>query len=179
MEAQSYVSRLSDELRARGISVSQLHRRLAAAGHRVSRTALDKVVSDEPTTAAYLPVLLPVLDLLGLDAGDVYKPMTPAEAARHRAVRASTRHLLRAGRKLPSPSTSFSSDVESQMDDAIEAAAALLRPRRPDLFDARGRPRRRAIARAIAEQATDQRFLDEAAYTELTDRVRRPNASGA
>jgi hypothetical protein len=44
--AVAYVSRIGELLRARGLTVSELHRRLAGEGEVVSRTALDRLASD-------------------------------------------------------------------------------------------------------------------------------------
>ena len=91
----AYVSRLGGVLRTRGLSVSELHRRLAAGGTRVSRTALDRVVSDRPVTAAYLPVLLPVLELLQVSVQDAFEAVNAPRAEERRRVRATATRLLR------------------------------------------------------------------------------------
>ncbi|HEY3081965.1 MAG TPA: hypothetical protein VGM69_18905 [Chloroflexota bacterium] len=172
MAKAAYVSLIGEQLDRRGMSVSELHRRLAEAGHRVTRAALDQLVTDQPIRSAQIAVLVPVLDLLGLEPRHAFRAISPEEAEERRRVRAAARGLLarRAGRER---TTGVSAEAEAAYDDAIALAARALRATHPHLFDARGRPLRRKIARAIAARAGDRRSATETEYAAVTERAGR------
>jgi hypothetical protein len=154
------------------MSVSDLHRQLAGAGHRVSRAALDHLVTDQPIRNVNLSVLVPVLDLLALPPGDAFRPVDPEEAAARRRSRAARREVLRAVRQ--ARGTGLSAEAASAYDDAIALAARALRPTHPHLFDKRGRPLRRKLAAYLAEQAGGQEHrLTESQYAAVTARAAR------
>jgi transcriptional regulator with XRE-family HTH domain len=168
--AVAYVSRIGELLRARGLTVSELHRRLTAEGETISRTALDRLASDRPVADAHLAALLPVLRVLDVPIEEAFRPVDAEEAARRRRVRAATARLLRPGRAVQG-ADSISPEAEAALDEAIARAAAALRARRPDLFDRRGRPRKRAIARMLAEATQGGRYADEQRYASIADRA--------
>jgi hypothetical protein len=155
------------------MSVSELHRRLAEAGHRVTRAALDQLVTDQPIRSAQIAVLVPVLDLLGLEPRHAFRAISAEEAEERRRVRAAARGLLdrrRAGRERP---TGVSAEAEAAYDDAIALAARALRANHPHLFDGRGRPLRRKIAREIAARAGERRTASAADYAAATEHAGR------
>lgn len=160
----AYVSTLGEELRRRGITIADLQRRLAARGLRVSRRAIDRIVSDRPIAMVSLSTVLPILDELRMPFEDAFRSLSTDDEDSKRRARARAARLL-AG----SPArAAFSPEVEAELDDAIARSAAILRTQRPDLFDARGRPRRRALMRALEEQLGSRRYATEAEYAALT-----------
>jgi hypothetical protein len=172
MPADAYVSLIGQQLRERGMSVSDLHRQLAGAGHRVSRAALDHLVTDQPIRNVNLSVLVPVLDLLALPPHDAFRPVDPEEAAARRRARAARRAVLRAVKQ--ARRTGLSDEAASAYDDAVALAARALRPTHPELFDKRGRPLRRKIAAYLAERAGGQaHLLTEGQYAAVTERAAR------
>jgi transcriptional regulator with XRE-family HTH domain len=168
--AVAYVSRIGELLRARGLSVSELHRRLTAEGEVVSRTALDRLASDRPVSDAHLAALLPVLRVLDVPIEDAFRPVDTEEAERRRRVRAATTRLLRPKRPARD-AAGVSPEAEAALDEVIVRASAALRARRPDLFDRRGRPRKRAIARMLAEATQGGRYAGEQRYASIADRA--------
>jgi transcriptional regulator with XRE-family HTH domain len=167
--AVAYVSRIGELLRARGLTVSELQRRLAEDGETVSRTALDRLASDQPVADAHLAALMPVLRLLDVPVEEAFRPVNAAEADRRRRARAAAARLLRSGR--PPADAGISPEADTALDEVIARASATLRVRRPDLFDRRGRPRKRAIARMIAEAVPGGRYAGEERYASIVGRA--------
>lgn len=168
--AVAYVSRIGELLRTRGMTVAELQRRLAEQGAAVSRTAIDRLASDKPVVDAHLAALLPVLRLLDVRIEDAFRPVDAAEAERRRGVRAAATRLKRA-RGSSTDDAGISPEAAAALDEAIGRASTALRTRRPDLFDRRGRPRKRAIARTIAEASQGERYAGEEWYASITDRA--------
>lgn len=169
--AVAYVSRIGELLRARGLTVSELHRRLTAEGEVVSRTALDRLASDRPVADAHLAALLPVLRLLDLPIEEAFRPVDTEEAERRRRVRDAAARLLRPRRAARDAAVGISPEADAALDEVIARASAALRARRPDLFDRRGRPRKRAIARMLAEAVQGGRYAGEQRYASIADRA--------
>lgn len=172
MERELYVSRLREVLRERGLTVSDLHRTLTARGHRVSRTALDRVTSHVPIAGARLGVLLPVVTILDVDIRELFRPVSAEEGRERRRVHDDAAELLRlASPSSPSGPRTLSARAEASYDAAITQATGALRSTRPDLFDARGRPRKRAIARMIAEATAGRTDVSGGTYDAILGRA--------
>jgi hypothetical protein len=124
-------------------------------------------------TAAYLPVLLPVLELLQVSVQDAFEAVDAPRAEERRRVRATATRLLR-----PPRAERLSAKADTALDETIERARAVLRAEHPELFDRRGRPRKRAIARMIAEATQGQPYADAARYDGITDRAAERAARG-
>src|SRR5262249_14730372 len=75
-----YVSRIGRRLRERGSRPRDLRRRLAERGIAVSRSALDRLVSERPLDDVRLGVVLPILEEVDLDFRDAFERISAQEA---------------------------------------------------------------------------------------------------
>lgn len=145
------VSTIGSTMREKGIGVAELRRRLAARGIRVSRGALDRLVSNRPLKSVSFELLLPVLDELGITLGDPFVAL-PAddlertEQAAHRA-RSATRALANGA---PAGQLAAILDEADREDaETVDHLEQRLRREHPEAFDKRGRLRKRALSRAL------------------------------
>jgi hypothetical protein len=145
------VSTIGAALRQRGMGVGELQRRLAERGINVSRGALDRLASDRPLKAVNFEMLVPVLEELGITLGEPFMTLPGEEHERQRRARALA---LQTARSMANGHTEAAE--AALMDEADEADAetasqldALIRRQHPEVFDSRGRLRRRALTRAL------------------------------
>lgn len=178
MATVQYVSRIREEMRARDVTVSDLHRRLADRGIHVSRGALDRIASDQPITEVSLLVVMPVLEEIGLRFEDAFRRVDDderiaREEARARAARIVD-HLRSTGKlstREPKPGGESADTRVPELEQAIGHARKLLRARHPELFDGRGRLRHRAFQRMLQERFADHRQAAEEEYAALVGAV--------
>ena len=157
------VSTIGAVLRQRGMGVGELQRRLAERGINVSRGALDRLASDRPLKVVNFELLVPVLEELGLELGEPFMTLPSGEHERQRTARALA---LQAARSMANGHTEA---VEAALvDEADEADAetaarldALIRQQHPEVFDTRGRLRRRALARALTTRFGGTRLTSD------------------
>jgi hypothetical protein len=64
--------------------------------------------------------------------------------------------------------------AEAELEEVTARLKRVLRQRHPELFDARGRLRRRAYARVIRERTGDRKYLSREEFIELTGGVLAP-----
>ena len=171
MSKPVYVSLIGQQLDNRGMSVSELHRRLTDAGHQVTRASLDHLVTDQPINSAQIAVLVPVLEMLGLQPGHAFRSISSEEAEERQRVRVATQGILSRQCVERGRPSGVSAETDAAYDDAITMASRALRVTHPHLFDSRGRPLRRKIAQEIAARAGERRTVTEAEYASVTDRA--------
>ena len=171
MSKPVFISLIGQQLDNRGMSVSELHRRLTDAGHQVTRASLDHLVTDQPISSAQIAVLVPVLEMLGLQPGHAFRSISSKEAEERRRVRADTLGILSHRRMKHGLPSGVSAETDAAYDDAITMASRALRVTHPHLFDGRGRPLRRKIAQEIAARAGERRSMTESEYASVTDRA--------
>jgi len=145
------VSTIGTALRERGMGVGELQRRLADRGIHVSRGALDRLASDRPLKAVNFELLVAVLEELGITLGEPFMALPSEEYERQRKARAlalqtarsmANGHTDGAGAPLVNEADEADAKAREQLD-------ALIRHQHPEVFDSRGRLRRRALGRAL------------------------------
>jgi hypothetical protein len=161
----AYVSQIGQIMRARGLSVDDLRTRLAQRGVRVSRMALDRLISPEPVRAVRLAILLPVLEELGTDLGAAYTRAEMSEAGS--ASSPATRKQPSGDREQPvrgraGTRQSQVAAADRELAEMTVAARDRLREQQPDMFDSRGRLRRRVLAQRLAERTGGKAALGKA-----------------
>jgi hypothetical protein len=78
----------------------------------------------------------------------------------------------------PPPAEHFSAETDAALDATIEGARSVLRAKHPEVFDRRGRPHKRAIARMIAQATQGRPYANAARYDGITDRAAERAARG-
>jgi hypothetical protein len=150
-DAVRVVCTIGASLREQGIGVAELQRRLAARGLRVSRGALDRLVSDRPLKSVNFDLLIPILDELGITLGEPFVAVPADDLER---TKRATRQARAASRALANGTQAH--QFAAMHDEADEADASTiqhleerLRREHPEAFDKRGRLRKRALTRAL------------------------------
>jgi hypothetical protein len=164
-----YVSRLGWVLRDRKLPVSELRRRLGRRGHAVSRGALDRLMSERPLRTVDLDVLMPVLEELNVEFRAAFEHVPIETTAAQLAGQPLAR---RAARQLGRRQALAAADAE--LGGAADRLEDELRRKHPELFDARGRLRQRALERLIMERVGGQQVLEGDALRTLLDQEERP-----
>jgi hypothetical protein len=171
-----FVSRLAEAMQARGLGVSELRRRLEQRGYRVSRAALDRLVSDRPVHEVTLDILVPVLEELRVDLASAFERVDAAQARARLSTRAAARRAVRdlpTGRSPTGDRRARVAAANAELDAVSDRMEAALRARRPELFDRRGRLRRRALTELLVERA-GKRELTQADVIALAEQIGRP-----
>jgi len=158
------VSTIGVALRQRGIGVGELQRRLAERGIRVSRGALDRLASDRPLKAINFELLVPILEELGITLGEPFVALPNDELERQQAARALGREAARNlanGDATGSAVAALVDEADLADDDSIDRLDALIRSQHPEVFDGRGRLRRRALGSALAKRFGGTRLTSD------------------
>ncbi len=164
-----YVSRLGWVLRDRKLPVSELRRRLGQRGHAVSRGALDRLMSERPLRTVDLDVLMPVLEELDVEFRAAFEQVPAAVAEAQLAGQPVARQVAR---QLGRRQALAAADAELRV--AGERLEIELRETHPELFDARGRLRQRALERLLMERVGGQQILEGDALRALLEQEERP-----
>lgn len=136
-----FVSRLGEILREQKLDIGQLERRLRRRGHPVSRRVLRRLAGRRPVRSVSLDVVVPLVEELGVDLSSLFAPgqADGSEGSRRERVAAADAELA---------------EVTGELDRR-------LRERRPDLYDADGRPKPGALERFAVERAGGRGSLSE------------------
>ena len=172
-----FVSRLGRVLRDRQLKVGDLHRRLHARGHAISRGAIDRLVSDRPVHKVELEVLVPVLEELDVSFQDAFarvpsETVVEREAARPAAVE-TARRLAADSRR------ARLAEADAELDEVASRLERDLRTTHPELFDRRGRLRQRALSRLLLERSGGKRVMSGDDLLGLIDSQERAAPTGA
>ena len=149
------VSTIGAALRQRGIGVGELRRRLAQRGIHISRGALDRLASDRPLKAVNFDLLLPILDELGLKLGEPFVAVSNEDLGRQQAARALGREAARNlanGDATTSAVAVLVDEADLADQESIDRLDAMIRSQHPEVFDGRGRLRKRALGTALAKR---------------------------
>jgi Cro/C1-type HTH DNA-binding domain len=174
MKTGVYVSRLGWVLRDRKLPVSELRRRLGQRGHTISRGALDRLMSERPLRTVDLDVLMPVLEELDVEFRAAFEHLPAAAVEAQLAGQPVAR---RAARTLGRRQALAAADAE--LRDAADRLEGELRRAHPELFDARGRLRQRALERLLLERVAGQQILEGDALRALLEQEERPSQPDA
>jgi hypothetical protein len=166
-----YVSRIGRRLRERGMRPGDLRRRLAERGIAISRSALDRLVSERPLDDVRLGVVLPVLEEVDLDFRDAFEAVSPEDAeGRMRRARLVNRTAdqIYLGAAGDSAADGAEAQVEAELAGVLARARSALRERLPQVFDKRGRLRRKRLEEAISARLPGRSDLTLDDFLSLT-----------
>ena len=151
IEAVRVISTIGSTMREHGIGVAELQRRLAARGMKVSRGALDRLVSDRPLKSVNFDLLMPILDELGIALGEPFVAVRADELEQTRQATRRAREVSRAlANGTQAPGLAIAYDEADEVDEStIQHLEKRLRREHPEAFDTRGRLRKRALTRAL------------------------------
>ena len=144
------VPRLRRLLRERRLALDELHRRLVAKGDAPSRAALARLAQERPIRVIRMETVLPILEELEVPFATLFESLPRAEWKRRESANGQARAVAttlvdRNGRGSP-----LTADEET--DAAIARLQDDLRASSPELFDHRGRLRKRALVARLTER---------------------------
>ena len=144
------VPRLRRLLSERRLALDEFHRRLVARGDAPSRAALGRLAQERPIRVIRIETVLPILEELAVPFGTLFESLPRAEWERRELANGQARAVAttlvdRNGRRSP-----LTADKET--DAAIARLQDDLRARSPELFDHRGRLRKRALVARLTER---------------------------
>ena len=148
-----YKSRIAEVLRQRQIGVSELRRRLEQKGTHVSRGALEHLVSERPVKQVDLRILWPLLDELQLDMRSAFETASDEDQPNRVQRQAATR-LARQVAAHPRAIERQRAirEGEQEQEAMIARLAEQVRNEHPEVFDTRGRLRKRELARLLVKR---------------------------
>ena len=158
------IPRLRRLLSERRLGLDELHRRLAAKGSAPSRAALARLAQERPIRVIRIDTVVPVLEELAVPFGSLFESLPRAEWERRDLADGKARDVASAlvdrnGRGIRGDTAQHETDI------AIARLHEDLRARSPELFDGRGRLRKRALVARLTE-----RFESETVEGEEVDR---------
>ena len=163
------VPRLRRLLRERRLALDELHRRLVARGEAPSRAALARLAQERPIRVIRMETVLPILEELAVPFGTLFESLPRAEWERRESVNGEARAVATALVHRNGRGTR-SGAVADETDTVIARFQEDLRARSPELFDHRGRLRKRALVARLTERFGSQTVEGE-------EIVRRINAA--
>ena len=163
------VPRLRRLLRERRLALDELHRRLVARGEAPSRAALARLAQERPIRVIRMETVLPILEELAVPFSTLFESLPRAEWERRESVNGEARAVATALVHRNGRGTR-SGAVEDETDTVIARFQEDLRARSPELFDHRGRLRKRALVARLTERFGSQTVEGE-------EIVRRINAA--
>jgi hypothetical protein len=144
------IPQLRRVLKERRLPLDELHRRLVARGNAPSRATLARLAQERPILTIRVDTLLPVMEELEVPFSALFETMTRAEWERRRTANGQAQTAARARARRPEARPDSKADAET--DAVIARLEQDLRATSPDLFDNRGRLRKRALITQLAER---------------------------
>ena len=163
------VPRLRRLLSERRLALDEFHRRLVAKGDAPSRAALARLAQERPIRVIRMETVLPILDELAVPFGTLFESLPRAEWERRELANGQARAVATALLDRHGRGTHVERAVK-ETDAAIARLQDDLRARSPELFDRRGRLRKRALVARLTERFGSQTVEGE-------EVVRRINAA--
>ena len=143
------IPRLRRVLTERNLALDELHRRLVERGDAPSRATLARLAQERPIRSIRVDSILSVMEELELPFGALFETVPRAEWERRRA--ANGQAHAAAGELVRRRSTR-ATKADEETDTVIARLEQDLRVDSPDLFDDRGRLRKRALVTRLAER---------------------------
>ncbi len=165
------IPRLRRVLRERDMDLAELHRRLTVRGGAPSRATLARLAQERPISTIRTDTVVPVLEELALPLGALFESISRAEWEQHRTANGQAQAAARA---LSQRRDGRPGNATAETDAVIARLRDELRARNPELFDARGRLRKRALVTRLAERFGGRTVEGE----EVVRRVNAARAAG-
>lgn len=146
------IPRLRRLLAERHLAIDELHQRLIARGGAPSRATLARLAQDKPIRTIRIDSVLPVMEELDVSFAALFEAVPRAEWERKQAANGQAHAAAgalvrsRADRRKPA------ADAEAETDAVIARLEQDLRTSSPELFDDRGRLRKRALVSRLSER---------------------------
>ena len=146
------IPRLRRVLAERQMALDELHRRLVARGDAPSRATLARLAQEKPIRTIRIDSVLPVMEELAVPFAALFEAIPRADWERRQAANGQAHAAAgalvrrRAGRR------HRVANAEAETDAMIAELEEDLRASSPELFDDRGRLRKRALVSRLTER---------------------------
>jgi hypothetical protein len=146
------IPRLRRVLDERHLGLDELHRRLVVRGNAPSRATLARLTQDKPVQTIRADTVLPVMDELSVPLAELFETVPRAEWERRKAVNGQAHGAASALVRRRVNRRDRAAQAETETDALIARLEKDLRAECPDLFDGRGRLRKRALVTRLSER---------------------------
>jgi hypothetical protein len=167
------IPRLRRVLKERHLALDELHRRLLARDDAPSRAALARLARERPIRVIRIDTVTPVMEELSVPFEALFESVPRAEWERRQLANGQARAVAAAlvdsnGRD------GRTARADAETDAAIARIERELRARSPELFDDRGRLRKRALVARLVERIGSRTIEGE----EIVRRINAARAEG-
>jgi hypothetical protein len=170
------VPRLRRLLVERRLALDEFHRRLVARGDAPSRAALGRLAQERPIRVIRMETVLPILEEIAVPFGTLFESLPRAEWERREKANGQAREVATALVDQNIRGTHVGR-AEKETDAAIARLQDDLRARSPELFDQRGRLRKRALVARLTERFGSQTVEGEEVIRRINAARRHGRAS--
>jgi hypothetical protein len=146
------IPRLRRVLTERKLALDELHRRLVARGDAPSRATLARLAQEKPIHTIRIDSVLPVMEELDVPFAALFETVTRADWERRQTANSQAELAARALVRGRVGGRNREAIAEAETDAVIARLAKDLRATNPELFDSRGRLRKRAVVGELAER---------------------------
>jgi hypothetical protein len=146
------IPRLRRLLTDRHLALDELHRRLVARGDAPSRATLARLAQERPIQTIPVDSVLCVMEELALPFASLFETVPRAEWERRQAAKGQANAAAGELVRRRSDRRGRAAQADEETDAVIARLEQDLRVDSPDLFDDRGRLRKRALVTRLAER---------------------------
>jgi len=146
------IPRLRRVLEDRNLGLDELHRRLVVRDNAPSRATLARLAQEKPVQTIRADTVLPVMDELSVPLAELFETVPRAEWERRQTVNGLAHAAASALVRRRVDRRDRAARAEAENDALIARLEKDLRAESPDLFDGRGRLRKRALVTRLSER---------------------------
>jgi hypothetical protein len=146
------VPRLRTILAERQLPLDELHRRLVARGDAPSRATLGRLAQDKPVQTIRVESVVPILEELSLPLDALFEVISRADWERRQTANGQAHAAAGALARRRGSRRNRIAEAEAETDALIARLERDLRTQSPELFDNRGRLRKRALVSQLTER---------------------------
>jgi hypothetical protein len=146
------IPRLRRVLTERKLALDELHRRLVARGDAPSRATLARMAQEKPIHTIRIDSVLPVMEELDVSFAALFETVTRSDWERRQTANGQAQLAARAVVGRRAGRRNREAIAEAETEAVIAGLEEDLRATSPELFDSRGRLRKRALVGQLAER---------------------------
>jgi len=146
------IPRLRRVLAERNLALDELHRRLIARGNAPSRATLARLAQEKPIQTIRIDSVLPVMEELDVSFAALFEAVPRVAWERRQAANGQAQATAGALVRSRVDRRNRAANAEAETDAVIARLEQDLRTDSPELFDERGRLRKRALVNRLTER---------------------------
>ena len=146
------IPRLRRVLAEHNLALDELHRRLIARGNAPSRATLARLAQEKPIQTIRIDSVLPVMEELDVSFAALFEAVPRVDWERRQAANGQAHATAGALVRRRVDRRNRATNAEAETDAVIARLEQDLRTDSPELFDDRGRLRKRALVNRLTER---------------------------